>query len=190
MTKEEYQKLVNIYSTSKNKRKLKAALVAYKGGFCVRCGYADCQQALCFHHRDPAEKEFSIGEGNKIWRLEQAIKEIEKCDLLCLNCHAEVHDEISKQERLERSKKLSAFKRENNLCKAKRKTEYIRNNIPYIQDSKCPPEEDLRDLIEKLPSTRIAEIFDVSPSAVGKWCKKYGIKKPERGYWSRKRVNK
>lgn len=49
-----------------------------------------------FHHRDPSQKDFAIGEtrqGKKIVRSWDAlIPELDKCDLLCKNCHAEVHE--------------------------------------------------------------------------------------------------
>jgi hypothetical protein len=66
----------------------KIACVAYKGGKCRRCGYDKCIRALHFHHRDPAVKSFEIG-GNIscTWTVLQP--ELDKCDLLCANCHAE-----------------------------------------------------------------------------------------------------
>jgi transposase len=46
-----------------------------------------------------------------------------------------------------------------------------------------PPKQELEDLIWKIPSTQIAKKYNVSDSAIVKWCRKYGIKKPPRGYW-------
>src|SRR5271169_3015483 len=47
---------------------------------------------LEFHHRNPAEKEFNITQA---WRLgyswKRILKEIEKCDVLCANCHRKLH---------------------------------------------------------------------------------------------------
>lgn len=48
---------------------------------------------LVFHHRDPSKKEFSISSPN-FHKWEDVIKELEKCDLLCSNCHAEEHDRL------------------------------------------------------------------------------------------------
>ena len=71
--------------------KLKAKCVAYKGGICQGCGYSKCLRALAFHHRDPSKKLFGIGGSHcRSWT---SIKlELDKCDLLCMNCHAELHD--------------------------------------------------------------------------------------------------
>lgn len=42
--------------------------------------------AMDFHHRDPATKSFGIGQaGLTSWP--RITEEIEKCDLLCANCH-------------------------------------------------------------------------------------------------------
>lgn len=74
-------------------RKLKHFLVSYKGGKCEKCGYNKCEGALQFHHRNPEEKEFTIGNinfgGN--FNLDTLLVEVDKCELLCANCHAEKH---------------------------------------------------------------------------------------------------
>lgn len=73
-------------------RKLKADCVAYKGGKCQKCGYNKCQAALDFHHRNPNEKDFSICKKYGCRRFNERIKkELDKCDLLCANCHREEH---------------------------------------------------------------------------------------------------
>jgi hypothetical protein len=63
------------------------------GKRCVRCGIDD-PSVLDFHHRDPAEKKFSLGRiQNSVFDLEIVQKEIAKCDLLCANCHRILHME-------------------------------------------------------------------------------------------------
>lgn len=52
-------------------------------------------RSLDFHHKDPNTKEFSIGkEGCIGW--EKVKKEIDKCILVCSNCHGEIHDKLDK----------------------------------------------------------------------------------------------
>ena len=67
-----------------------AAIVGLKGGECFLCGYDKCVAALEFHHTDPSQKDFEI---SKRWSMtDERIKaEIDKCVLICSNCHAEVH---------------------------------------------------------------------------------------------------
>ncbi len=55
---------------------------------CKECGFSDIR-ALSFHHRKPEEKKFGIARGLTLnYPLERLKKEAEKCDILCLNCHA------------------------------------------------------------------------------------------------------
>lgn len=74
-------------------RLLKHKLVVYKGGKCERCGYNKCEAALQFHHLNPEEKDFTISHINpgQEFNLEKLYKEVDKCILLCANCHAEEH---------------------------------------------------------------------------------------------------
>lgn len=78
-------------SVTKRRREIKVLAVNYKGGNCNECGYSRSIAALEFHHRDPAEKDFAIG-GKGLTRSFESLKvELDKCDLLCANCHREEH---------------------------------------------------------------------------------------------------
>lgn len=68
--------------------KLKQKCVAYKGGKCSKCGYDRCITALEFHHIDPTIKEFGIG-GKHCFKWSRIKEELDKCILLCANCHRE-----------------------------------------------------------------------------------------------------
>lgn len=68
-------------------------LITERGGKCERCGYSKCFAALQWHHKDPSAKEFSIS-GNRGSNIDKLRAETEKCELLCANCHAEVHTEL------------------------------------------------------------------------------------------------
>lgn len=69
----------------------KERAVTYKGGACIRCGYNKCLAALEFHHIDPTTKEVLGKElRSKTWEVIKA--EIDKCILLCSNCHKEEHE--------------------------------------------------------------------------------------------------
>jgi predicted RNA-binding Zn-ribbon protein involved in translation (DUF1610 family) len=68
----------------------KAAAVVYLGGKCQKCGWSGNQAAFQFHHKNPKEKDFIIGNvANKSW--DSIKKEIRKCILLCANCHMIEH---------------------------------------------------------------------------------------------------
>jgi 5-methylcytosine-specific restriction endonuclease McrA len=75
--------------------------VSYRGGQCVTCGYDRCVQALVFHHVNPALKRFSIsGGGDSRYDISQGsaghtkteiLEELDRCVVLCGNCHGELH---------------------------------------------------------------------------------------------------
>ncbi len=68
----------------------KTAAITFLGGKCKRCGWQGNQAALQFHHLDSKEKDFTIGNvANKSW--DSIKKEMQKCILLCANCHAIEH---------------------------------------------------------------------------------------------------
>ena len=63
--------------------------VEYKGGKCRICGYDKCAGALDFHHKNPLEKDFTISGNAGKW--DNIKEELDKCEMLCKNCHAEQH---------------------------------------------------------------------------------------------------
>jgi 5-methylcytosine-specific restriction endonuclease McrA len=71
--------------------KLKILSVEYLGGKCSICGYNKCLAALEFHHLDPSQKDFGISHAGATRSFEKIKKELDKCVLLCANCHREVH---------------------------------------------------------------------------------------------------
>ena len=57
---------------------------------CSVCGYNKCAVALDFHH--DGDKEFGIAKAiADNYSLEKIKIEMEKCDILCSNCHRELH---------------------------------------------------------------------------------------------------
>lgn len=68
----------------------KQQCVDYKGGACSICGYDKCISALEFHHLDPSKKDFGIS--NNIRTFNNKVKqELDKCIMVCSNCHKELH---------------------------------------------------------------------------------------------------
>lgn len=77
--------------TSHRQRKAKQIRILF-GGRCIRCGYDRCFQALEFHHRDPKTKDKSVKLSSGSASMRRMVEEAEKCDLLCANCHREIHN--------------------------------------------------------------------------------------------------
>jgi len=86
-----YCKVCTNDQTKERQRACKAKAIAYKGGCCEICSYSKYQGSLDFHHRNPEEKDFSISS-LKLKKLDGIVKkELDKCMLLCSNCHREEH---------------------------------------------------------------------------------------------------
>ena len=85
-----------IRAVAKRRRKIKAMAIAYKGGACQICGYDKYQGALDLHHLNPAEKEFTFGNKGYTRAWEKVKAELDKCVLVCANCHREVEAGFSK----------------------------------------------------------------------------------------------
>lgn len=62
------------------------------GGKCQKCGYDKCLAALHFHHLDPSTKEGKVSDMFYTKNKKAAQEEAKKCQLICANCHAELHD--------------------------------------------------------------------------------------------------
>lgn len=82
-------------AVKKRRKHLRELARKYLGDQCMICGYKRCSGALDFHHRDPKHKEFGLSERGLTRSWEKIREEIEKCVLICANCHREVHAGIT-----------------------------------------------------------------------------------------------
>ena len=59
---------------------------------CIQCSENDIR-CLSFHHRKPEDKRFTVHSGSaRRYSLKSIKEEVKKCDILCLNCHAKLHN--------------------------------------------------------------------------------------------------
>jgi hypothetical protein len=69
----------------------KLELVQKLGGKCSICGYSKNLAALSFHHT--GRKNYKLDARNLSNRnIDAIMKEFASCQLLCLNCHMELHN--------------------------------------------------------------------------------------------------
>lgn len=160
----------------------KKTLVNLAGGKCQICGYDKCLRALTFHHRSPDDKKFELNTSemkSKNWDL--VLLELNKCDLLCVRCHVEIHDKefehyINVKVGTSPGEGITNFpcgecgvdrkhQSPNNLCDAcsknkRRKIERPNFDVLQIQ-------------IEKLGYTATGRLYGVSDNAIRKWVKSY-----------------
>jgi hypothetical protein len=75
--------------SKERQQSIKRRAVEYKGGKCQRCGYQGHIASYDFHHKNPKEKSFTISvfKNWSFWRIKS---ELDKCILLCANCHREL----------------------------------------------------------------------------------------------------
>lgn len=125
---------------------------------------------------------------------------IENLRWLCPNCHSQTptfagkkNVELKKQEILERLTPMRENIRECEWCKSSfkhqiRKTRYCSASCSVIARRKVihPTKSLLSKLVWEMPTEKVAEKYGVTGKAVEKWCKKYKIDKPGRGYWAKK----
>jgi len=87
------KKQLNTYKYQKIRGlKRKLHLIDLRGGCCEKCGYAKNLASFDFHHKDPEGKESQLdmrklSNSSMKWIME----EFEKCEVVCANCHREIH---------------------------------------------------------------------------------------------------
>ena len=87
--KESKSKTCNYCNIKIRRYRQKIAATNYKGGKCEICGYSDDIGTFQFHHINPIEKDFKISDSLYSW--EKLKKELDKCVMLCANCHSKEH---------------------------------------------------------------------------------------------------
>lgn len=78
-------------AVSKRRKKIRKMAVEYKGGKCSLCGYDKCIDALEFHHQDEKSKKFGLSQSGLTRSWEKTKFELDKCIIICANCHRELH---------------------------------------------------------------------------------------------------
>lgn len=148
---------------AKNVREFKLRCVEHKGGKCEFCGYKKCIAALEFHHIDPSEKEFLIARAPKKGFSDIVKLELDKCLLLCSNCHREEHYRINLEKFIEFDKPY--------IKKQKEKGE------PFIQKTKIdwPSLDELLEMLKESNFVKLGEVLGVSDNAIRNRLKVRGI---------------
>jgi 5-methylcytosine-specific restriction endonuclease McrA len=85
------RKAAIVRAVKKRRKKVREMAISHKGGKCQSCGYNRCLDALEFHHLLKDEKSFGISAKGYTRSWKAIEKELEKCIMLCANCHRELH---------------------------------------------------------------------------------------------------
>lgn len=95
----------NSCNTKVRRVRTKNAAIKYLGGHCNRCGFDKHPAALEFHHKNgKKDKVFTIADvANRKWEVVK--KELDKCELICSNCHRIEHSNRTEPKILEEASK-------------------------------------------------------------------------------------
>lgn len=168
-------------SIMRTQRRKKIDAIEKFGGKCSICGYDKCINALEFHHIDEKTKKHSPSYiiMRKSWDVVR--EELEKCILVCSNCHREIHYKILD---LNLDKFIKPWlKKKCEFCDTEFETKreeqkYCTTTCYQYNQRKVerPSKEELKELIDnKISWTQIGRMFGVSDNGVRKWAKKYEI---------------
>jgi ribosomal protein L35 len=192
----------------KRRKILKLKAIEYKGGVCSRCSYSSCVEAMEFHHLNPSEKDFGIGKIGTKKSWSSLVKELDKCILVCANCHRELHAEIMsgpkyelkhepRLNQVERAKLPRTIKKQCNFCNIEYSDTPSEMEDRMFCSSVChnlsrrkvarPTSEELNKLLWETSTRQIAKRYGVSDKTIEKWAKFYNLSKPPRGYWSKQK---
>jgi hypothetical protein len=170
----------NSESVIRTQRRKKEIAVERMGGKCQLCGYDRCINALEFHHVDPTTKAGSPSYLVMRAKWETVEKELEKCILICANCHREIHYKVLNVD-------LQALVRPWNhvVCPSCKKEFTTKLEHQTFCSNKCrayhdrrttrPSKEELAQLIQENSWVALGKIFGVSDNAIRKWARGYGI---------------
>jgi len=105
-------------------------------GKCAKCGYSKAQAVLEFHHIIPENKEHSVSKLINSNDHLDILVELEKCILLCRNCHMEIESNVWQAEFIKVKGKIGYQIKEGSVTENKEEcwTE-VSNKTLYSQDA-------------------------------------------------------
>ena len=86
-----------VEAVSRRRRQVKMKAVEYMGGKCAHCGERHPSCVYDFHHTDPTQKDFGISTKGHCRSWDSIVSELDKCVMLCANCHRIEHDRLYKE---------------------------------------------------------------------------------------------
>lgn len=174
----------------------KMRLIQYKGGKCEICGYnKPIATVYHLHHINPEEKEFALSKFMSR-SLDKLKAEADKCQLLCSNCHAELHDAEFHEKRQSTIKSWEDWDIEEEARKTRKPKEIktckqcqeefdpnfkeqqfcsVECRVRSQKKADRPGKQELAQLLEKHSWTEIGRMYGVSDNAVRKWAKRMGL---------------
>ena len=195
--------------TSARVANLKLKAIKYLGNACKICGYNKNPKAMEFHHLDPTQKDYGIS--TKKMLFDKMKTELDKCILLCANCHREKHDELWREgdtidwklyyEMVNYDEwpdlKSITYEKRFPTPPAKYCCDCHEVEIEDVAERcvKCahikqekiiwPSDAELAILVWEKPRSTLAKELGISDKAIANRCTRRNISQPGRGYWSK-----
>lgn len=161
---------------TERQRNLKFKAIEYLGNKCHMCGYDKCPAALEFHHTDPAEKDFEISKARSTtWSL-LITKELDKCVLLCANCHREQH--WQEKQFFNLSRKQPKIEHKCSKCgvqKSRIGEQCFKCQAQKNEKIKWPSTQELIEMVKATSYTAVAKKLGVSDNAIRKRIKNHSV---------------
>ena len=178
MEKSEIKKFLskaNYRHVKKRRIKLKEELVKYKGGKCEICGYNKCIAALEFHHLNKEEKDFTISSYSNL-SIDKLKSEVDKCILVCANCHREIHQKENEEKKEIIEKQEQEIFSEILNAREEYDVKHVKNSYKYLEHTDI-----FRDMENKIKRKDILKKYHISNETFNKFLKEnnifYGQKK-------------
>ena len=114
---------------------------------------------------------------------------LENLCFLCPNCHSQTATFTGKNNTNEEDCIKSRERNKISIQKSFEELTELRNsakNIPNYRKVNRPEKDELQELLWTTPTTKLAEFYNVSGTAIKKWAKQLGLNYPGRGYWQKK----
>jgi len=128
-----------------------------------------------FHHLDPKQKDSRIATSITTQTWDKIVVELDKCIMVCANCHRKIHSELLGAPKLADLLSEEAVAQREAYNKVRELDP--NRNVLWIEKDK------LEILLWQKSMIDIAKEYGVSDSTITSWAKSYGLEKPPRGYW-------
>lgn len=159
----------------------KRKTVELKGGKCCICGYCKNLAALQFHHLDSDDKNYEWTQ-LRLRKWKDIIVELNKCILVCANCHLEIHyPDLGVSTSINDNNFLNKDIKATGECPVCNEPVFGTRfcSVPCAKVGKRkvvrPTSDELKLLIEQNSYCELGRKFGVSDNAIRKWAKGYGL---------------
>lgn len=169
-------------STQRWRTKARIWATEYAGGKCQSCNYNKYIGNLVFHHlHDKTETLSRLINGTASW--ERIMSEIDKCVLVCHNCHGEIHAELLECPTIDlkqRAESLAKLESTRPIPKSATMHQCICGKMTSLSNKYCSQKchhsklertvwpDNLPELVQQSSKRAVAAILGVSDKAVAK----------------------